>query len=258
MGNQFKPKSTNLKVPSGGSGSKMYGISQLMGAMRDQKKGQAGEEALPGGIATKRTDPAEQVTYESENSRFFTADAQNQKNRISQIKNIVRGVQDLGSTLPTDIFGAAKGVIGAKYGSGRFGTEQHKTYMDSLPTAAAATYRAISGDNRLSDVDAASRALPLFWSPFEPETVREGKNSFVNFMLDEAEKNITPGEPADPMEALIRWQSFVNNSKKKFGNPSNPAGKTNYQIGQVVRVGFKNYKVTDTANPDDPEVEEIQ
>lgn len=278
-GFNYKPsKSRSLKTP-GGSGS-----NQLMAYMLSQQKAQdtqgiKQQEAQqnlsqigPNAIATGGK--IEGVDYINEQSRKTTADAQNQLNRVRQIKNVVKGVQELGNTLPTDLFSASVGTLGATKGYGRFGTEQHKTYLDALPTASAATYRAITGDNRLSDADASSRAVPLFWHPMEPETVRQGKNSFVNFMLDQAEKEITPGEPQDPNESLSRWNDFVTQSKQKFDAmqaknsgqsnplPENPLPGINkknaYQVGQVVNVNGKNYTVVDISDPNDPDLEEIK
>lgn len=222
---QFKPKSSSLKAPNVKSSSS--GMAQLMALMMAQQKAQQTQSALPeGSYQTKATDAMGNV-WETPDARLGTADAQNQLNRIKQIKEVVRGVQDLGNTLPTDLLKASYGTAGAKFGFGRFGTAQHKTYLDSIPTAAAGVYRAITGDNRLSDADAASRAKPLFWDPMEDSTVREGKYSFINFMMDQAEQGITPGEPKDDMDSLIRWQTFVNNSKKKFGAPGTGGSDVN-------------------------------
>lgn len=198
------------------SGGGQSGIGTLMGYMVGQQKGQEGQKQLPEGVPVERIDPSG-TKYKSENSRFFTADAQNQLSRIKQLTSVVRGVQELGNTLPTDPIRAFAGSIGAEKLYGRFGTSQHKTYLDTVPAASAGAYRAVTGDNRLSDEDAASRAKPLFWDPREPEDTREGKNAFLNFMLEEAENGLTyQNEPKDDMESMIRWQNYVKKSKQKF------------------------------------------
>lgn len=50
-----------------------------------------------------------------------------------------------------------------------------KTYMDTLPAAAVQIYRGTTGDTRLSDQDAASRAYPLLPMPYESAKVRANK-----------------------------------------------------------------------------------
>jgi len=232
---QFKPQKSKLSAPKAGGGN---GMAQLMAYMVAQQKGQAGESQMPGGQAVRRTDPSTGTTFESGESRKYTADAQNQLNRIMQLKQVVKGVQDLGRTLPTDFMSAAKGTFGAEKLYGRMGSGEHKTYMDSLPAASVGVYRAVTGDNRLSDADAAARAKPLFWHPMEPSDVREGKNAFIDFMMGEAEQNITPGEPTDDVDSMIRWQSFVDNAKKKF-SPSGSGSGSSGASGAMVRVRHK-------------------
>lgn len=223
--NNFDLKS-NFKVPNvkaptfGGGGSDQSNpfVMWMQKQVYDQQveKQKADAARLAGGVPTEIK--ADGTTFNMPGARTATADAQNQLTRLKQLRVVANELQSLGSSLPTDYLSALKGVAGAKYAHGRFGSEQHKTYMDALPAASVGLYRAITGDNRLSDADAAARAKPLLWDPMEPEGVREGKNSFLNFMLDEAERNITPdqGEPSNDLDSLMRWQAFVSSSKQKF------------------------------------------
>ena len=211
----FKPQRREVEGASPGGGQS--GMAQLMAYMLSQQKGQGLQQQLgPDAIPVSGTDPSTGGRFETNQSRFFTADAQNQLNRIKQLKGVTREMEKLAVTLPTDLPRAA-GTFGiSKLTGGRFGTESIKTYSDAIPAASAGVYRAITGDNRLSDEDAAARARPLFWHPLEGEGLREGKYAFLNFMMDEAEKGITPGEPQSPEESLSRWMTFVNKSKEKY------------------------------------------
>ena len=212
---------------------------QMMPLELEQKKlaQQQSQQMLGAGVPTKAV--GESVTTESPNARYFTAEAENQLTRIKQIKKVTKGLQDLAKTFPTDLPSAAYQSFGAKYMYGRGGTDQTRVYNQGTPAASAGVYRAVTGDNRLSDVDAAQRAKPLFWDTMEPAEVREGKFAFLNFMLDEAEKNVDPmqiGEPKDDSESQLRWDAFVQNSKQKFDNmmvdnpnlmPNTPSTQTN-------------------------------
>lgn len=56
------------------------------------------------------------------------------------------------------------------------------TYNDSRPAVAVGLYRTLTGDKRLSDSDAKSRALPLMWDSDEDRSVREEKFSKLGRM----------------------------------------------------------------------------
>jgi len=179
---------------------------------------QAKEVLGPGAISTKSVG-GNVTSVDPQMARVTTAESMNQLTRIRQIKKVVNGVENLAKTLPTNMLQAGYQTIGAKAFFGRGGTSKTRAYMSAVPAASAGVYRAVTGDNRLSDVDASERAKPLLWDTMEPEDVKEGKFAFLNFMLDEAERNLDPemmSEPKDDTEAQIRWNAFVESSKEKF------------------------------------------
>lgn len=53
--------------------------------------------------------------------------------------------------------------------------ENVKVYNDKKPAIAVSIYRAATGDTRLSDADAKSRALPLLWDTSEAKNIQERK-----------------------------------------------------------------------------------
>ena len=214
MASPFNIPQRKMKAPnfrSGGSNQNM-----LMGYMLAQKKQQQQSQQIPGAIPTGGTDPVTGTKFETEEARFFTADAQNQLTRIKQLKNVAKGLESLALKLPTDAVKAGTSFGISELTGGRFGTEAVRTYSKATPAAAAGFYRAVTGDNRLSDADAASRATPLFWHPLEGEQTSEGKFSFINFMLDEAERNVSPNPPQDDTESNQRWVEFLNKSTQQF------------------------------------------
>lgn len=209
-----------LKAPKfdfGGGSSGQAGQNLLLGYMLAQQKGLGLQQQLgPGAIATGGTDPATGAKFDTKQSRFFTADAQNQLNRITQLKTATKQYEQLANALPAGLVSGGVEALKATITRGNFGTGEIKTYMDARPALAAGVYRAVTGDNRLSDLDASARSLPLFWHPAEGEDTRENKFSFLNLLLDEAERNITPGEPTSKIESLARFQGVVNRAKEKY------------------------------------------
>jgi len=68
------------------------------------------------------------------------------------------------------------------------------TYNDSRPAAAVGLYRTLTGDKRLSDNDAKSRALPLLWDSDEGGKVREKKFKKLMRMASAREKLVAAGQ----------------------------------------------------------------
>lgn len=210
------------------------GLSQLMTLMAAQQKSQGTQENMgEGAIPTGGTD-AYGVRYKTEDSRVFTADAQNQLTRIKQLKNALNSYRELADTLPSGIFKdgdiSVQGFMGGGFAEGlksdltrgNFGTGEIKTYKDSRPAIAAGIYRAITGDNRLSDQDAEARSLPLLWDPSEGPDTRSSKFAFIDYLMNEAERNVSPGEPASDIESLSRFQSVINSAKQRYQEQTPP------------------------------------
>lgn len=226
-----------IKIPQGGGAIPNYGggnaLMNMIAAqsMKTQSREQAPQNLGEGALATKSV--GENVTYESPNARMFTADAQNQLTRIKQLKTVAKNLEDLAMGLPTDLPTAGLEYAGAKLTGGRFGSEGTKTYLDALPAASAGIYRAITGDNRLSDQDAAARAKPLFWHPLEGQNTREGKFSFLNYMMDEAERNVSPTAPQTDLESMARFQRFLKGSTDRFKQGQQPSVQMVSEEGRI-------------------------
>ena len=64
-------------------------------------------------------------------------------------------------------------------------------YNDQRKAVAVALYRALTGDTRLSDADAAARALPLLWKPDEAPEVRTMKFQKLKQLLSDRKQAVS-------------------------------------------------------------------
>lgn len=92
---------------------------------------------------------------------------------VAHLRELLNGIPSDMKTIGT---GAVSKVIGGKRGN--FGSNEIKQYEDEMPGTAVGLYRSLTGDTRLSDADAKSRALPYLPQVFpvmDTQEVREGK-----------------------------------------------------------------------------------
>jgi hypothetical protein len=96
------------------------------------------------------------------------------KNLRQQSINALASVESL-EQLAQKIPGGYQGMIDLAKGTVSRGktSPELRSYLKEVKAAAAQIYRAKTGDTRLSDEDAASRAYPLLWNPTEDESVKE-------------------------------------------------------------------------------------
>ena len=69
-----------------------------------------------------------------------------------------------------------------------------EVYNDNRPALAVNLYRMLTGDTRLSDADAAARALPLLWSADEGPTVRTKKFAKMKTLIKARKSAIQSGK----------------------------------------------------------------
>ncbi len=96
------------------------------------------------------------------------------KNLRQQSINALASVESL-EQLAAKIPGGYQGMVDLAKGTVSRGktSPELRSYLKEVKAAAAQIYRAKTGDTRLSDEDAASRAYPLLWNPTEDESVKE-------------------------------------------------------------------------------------
>lgn len=125
-----------------------------------------------------------------------TADMRNAAVSTDQAANLIQDLQQQAQNLKGGYPGMAEiGKAFLNRGAGR--SADYVLYQDSLPSAAVAFYRGVTGDTRLSDADAKARALPLLWKPSESEDVRKKKFTFLNRMVEARQKLLGSGKYPD-------------------------------------------------------------
>jgi hypothetical protein len=111
-----------------------------------------------------------------------TADMKNALKQTQQAGNLVKSLLKKSETLKGGYEGMTNIAIGAvNRGQGK--QADYRTYLSNMPSAAVSVYRAVTGDSRLSDADAQSRALPMMWHPSEHIDTRSQKNQFISDMI---------------------------------------------------------------------------
>lgn len=136
----------------------------------------------------KYRDPRAEIKYRAEMSKdSTTADMKNSAINTEQSQFLMNKLETLGSNLEGGYGGMkAIGKTWVDRGKGDKSSDM-KLYLGMMPMAAVALYRAVSGDNRLSDQDASTRALPLLWHPSEDKDVRDKKFSFTKELMSARE-----------------------------------------------------------------------
>ncbi len=160
----------------------------------------------------------------------------------SQIINLQQ-VKQLADSVPAGrIAGSTSGFISSVTG----GEHQTNTrqYLKERPAYAVSFYRAATGDTRLSDADAKSRALPLFWHPTESGKIKELSFARMQKILETRRKMILEGryqvsEDGDFITPLqdVMAEAGVDISTPMY-KPSSNSGPTKEQaIAELKRRG---------------------
>ena len=157
--------------------------------------------------------------------------AQAQKDLIGvkqQLANVDQ-MEKLAKDIPGG-FGGIGSIVLSSVSRGKFSTKT-RLYLKQLPAFAAGLYRDLTGDKRLSDDDAAKRAMPLLWNPTEDEVIK--KDSFANIkkallsrikLIEEGKYQQSPdGDFITPLSSVLsnanvkpKAQSGVTSSGLKY------------------------------------------
>lgn len=190
-----------------------------------------------GGLTFENT-PAKLKIKEQEAEQALKVPTAKMKDDLQQITNAETNLNELEKTtkdLPSG-YGAVWQNIANFFTRGSTNPEL-VTYNDSRKAIAVGLYRALTGDTRLSDADAASRALPLVWDSDESEALRESKFKTLKQMV-QARKNLVQsgkytktadGDFITPIEAVK--EAAVGSNDKKSESKSIPTKTVN--IGGV-------------------------
>ncbi len=162
-----------------------------------------------------------------------------QKNDLQTAKQQLLNITTLekkAENLPSGYYGITSIAGGAISRGGKT-----REYMKMLPATAVSVYRAITGDTRLSDADAAARAYPLLWHPSEGGDIRKSSFSNIKNLLNARIKMIQQGKykmsgdqfitPLEDVQAetgsdvnigIPQIGKIEDGYKFKGGDPSNP------------------------------------
>lgn len=129
----------------------------------------------------------------SEKSKVPTVQQRNDLTNVnSQIENI-RAVKELADKIPAGRFAGSISGLKSSISGGELDTDTRQ-YLKQRPAYAVSLYRALTGDTRLSDADAKSRALPLLWHPTESNKIRESSFDYINKALEARKRLIEKGQ----------------------------------------------------------------
>ena len=130
----------------------------------------------------------------------------------------MKQAKDILSKVPP---GALKGGfqrLGAA--SGQFGSIEASQYQAIKPSVATKIYRGFTGDVRLSDADAASRAMPLLPNITDTKPIRDAKFKILDAVLG-GETN-----PDIELDALIKISSTALANKARAAKSKGIDAKT--------------------------------
>lgn len=152
----------------------------------------------------KNQQRAAEIKEAGENRAKYKADL----DAIQSIKDNLIASKDVLKNITPGIMGAGQSLV-AKTG---LAYPEAATYDRTKNALAVSLYRAMTGDTRLSDADAAARALPLLPSTNQDEPQREQLWKFVDDAIGRREQFLQQGIKEIP------WDSVV----QKDGQPTEP------------------------------------
>lgn len=150
-------------------------------------------------------------------------------NLESQIKNFDAAMELLNGSPQGRISGSVASATGAITG-GKENTAG-KLYADILPGLSASLYKDMTGDTRLSDADAQSRAYPLFPKQGDDPKLNKLKEEFIKSTLKRRQSQYKSGDfsPMSQGEVMDQFVKFVASGGKE--DKSNKSSDTLSKLG---------------------------
>ena len=122
-------------------------------------------------------------------SKSPTAKQKDDLANIGNVETLLLNMEKDASMVPSGY----KGLLSQAGGFFTRGATNTSTvvYNDQRKAVAVAVYRALTGDTRLSDADAAARALPLLWKPDEAQEVKTMKFQKLRQLLSDRKQVVS-------------------------------------------------------------------
>lgn len=184
---------------------KKAGENEMVPFITTGKDGQPIMQGMVPKGSIVRQDPQTIIDLARAKSEIPTADMRNQLKSAQQAGSLINDLEAQAKKLKGGYEGLYKqGEAFITRGAGESG--DYKMYEDLAKSGAVAFYRAVTGDSRLSDQDAADRAYPLMWKTNEDVSLREKKFNFLRRMVKAREELLSSGkysaEDVIPMSVL--------------------------------------------------------
>lgn len=132
------------------------------------------------------------ITFKREKPEKLPVSQQNELLAVRQQFNVVDMMEKLSRDIPGGRIAGTAAVMTAAITGGEWATSTAE-YMDYLNAMSAGLYRNITGDKRLSDEDATTRARPLIWDPRQSDKLKERKFRRLKSMLKAREEMLAKG-----------------------------------------------------------------
>ena len=159
------------------------------------------------------------------------AETQSANDLLNNLEQMSKSIGDIGNPLQAGIKSSYNKYISSGRGSSSLNKKRDEdlgTYNSISPAAGAAIYRALTGDKRLSDDDAKTRALPLLWKPGESEGIKAKKFALLKKAIQQRTERLSNGQFAqvdDPTKGTLHLtEDIYSNALQSLGD-----GDTNTQ-----------------------------
>ena len=122
-------------------------------------------------------------------SKSPTAKQKDDLANIGNVETLLLNMESDAAQVPSGYAGI-RSQVGGFFSRGATDTST-VVYNDQRKAVAVALYRALTGDTRLSDADAAARALPLLWKPDEAQQVKTMKFQKLRQLLSDRKQAVS-------------------------------------------------------------------
>lgn len=174
-------------------------------------------------------------TKEGSSQKDALAETTSAHDLVTTLEQTANSIGDIGNPLQAKGKSIWENLIGgggrSQTGNAKKVSQSLQLYNSMVPAGSAAAYRAVTGDKRLSDQDAQTRAVPLMWKPGESEEIKKLKFGIMRRALAKREARLSSGqytEVQDPSKGtLYLTDDIYSEALKELANSGVDVGETN-------------------------------